>query len=381
MLSLSLILSAILLVIVNRAVWRSDRSVFPAYLGGALIVFCPAGMMIVLPALLYQALFLMVIATAWCLLGFRPRTFLLLSCTATLVAYAIVGWSTYQKHAQLREHYAYVSMDDRLPPRKSARTSGPLPATTEKRLTRFEKLVWAEDSTDPVRLEEARSADQRVGSLKQLHEDAVNTFINQDGFGFTRMSGVSEWALKQGLRTEPPPPQPAPRSTDSWSASALLDRADAKEAEMDQKLLQMHFLGVVDFVNPNGFGFVKDRQHVSGFQSHQFSRLPDPGTAWRLKTLDLVGLVVHEEPVAYVSATLPRMDRLRKTPTRPLDAFEVAGLAALRKGQDLFVRDTANGHRRMLGAVRSGKQCLSCHGGERGELLGAFSYTLARGQP
>ncbi len=30
----------------------------------------------------------------------------------------------------------------------------------------------------------------------------------------------------------------------------------------------------------------------------------------------------------------------------------------------------------MLGAVRSAKQCVKCHGGSRGDLLGAFSYTL-----
>jgi hypothetical protein len=137
---------------------------------------------------------------------------------------------------------------------------------------------------------------------------------------------------------------------------------------------------VIDFVNPKGFGFIKDRRHVAGFQEHQFSRQPDPTQGWALRTLDLVGLVVHEGPVAYVSANLPRMDELRKAPTRPLDPFETAGLAALRRGEDLFVRDTTDGRRRVLGAIRSGKQCLSCHGGERGELLGAFSYTLAGGR-
>ena len=30
----------------------------------------------------------------------------------------------------------------------------------------------------------------------------------------------------------------------------------------------------------------------------------------------------------------------------------------------------------MLGAIRSAKQCVQCHGGQRGDLLGAFSYTL-----
>jgi len=33
----------------------------------------------------------------------------------------------------------------------------------------------------------------------------------------------------------------------------------------------------------------------------------------------------------------------------------------------------------MLGATYGAKQCVACHGGERGDLLGVFSYTLQRG--
>jgi hypothetical protein len=134
---------------------------------------------------------------------------------------------------------------------------------------------------------------------------------------------------------------------------------------------------VVDFVNPGGFGFVKDRQHVAGFQSHQFSKVPE-AEHYQLQTLDLMGLVVHDQPVVYVSPHLPGMDELREAPTRPPDDFEVAGLAALRRGDDLYAR-TGEEHIRAVGAIRSTKQCLSCHGGQRGDLLGAFSYTFTWG--
>jgi hypothetical protein len=133
-------------------------------------------------------------------------------------------------------------------------------------------------------------------------------------------------------------------------------------------------------VYPAGFGFVKDRRHVAGFQAHQFSRVPQPVRQWQLQHLDLVGLLLHEAPVVYVSAHLPRMDELRKAPTRPLDVWEDAGLASLRGGEDLFVRETAEGLR-MLGAIRSVKQCLECHGGQPGALVGAFSYTLRPVKP
>jgi hypothetical protein len=374
MLTLSLILSAILLAIVNMTARRSAQPVATIVVEAAFFAICPVLLMLFLPALLLQALLLAWAAVAWCLLGRRPRTFLLLSSTTTLAAYAIVGGTAYLNYSRLREQFAYVSMDDRLPPRKNARASGSLPTATAGRLTRLEGIIEAQEPIGGMQ-------DIRLRALEQLHEDAVNAFINESGFGVSRMVGMSEWALKQGLREEPPLPQPAARGTDRWSASTLLERPDSKEAEPDPGLLHMHLLGVADFVNRSGFGFFKDRRHVAGFQAHQFSRLPEPGAAWRLKTLELVGLVVHEEPVAYVSANLPRMDDLRKTPTRPLDAFEAAGLAALNRGHDLFARDTADGHRRLLGAVRSGKHCLSCHGGQRGELLGAFSYTLARGRP
>ena len=47
----------------------------------------------------------------------------------------------------------------------------------------------------------------------------------------------------------------------------------------------------------------------------------------------------------------------------------------LRQGEDLF---TSGDGLRMLGAVYSLKQCVACHGGERGDLLGALSYRLER---
>jgi hypothetical protein len=86
---------------------------------------------------------------------------------------------------------------------------------------------------------------------------------------------------------------------------------------------------------------------------------------------------MHEEPVIYMSNELPNMKDVRKIPTRPLNNFEAAGLERLQKGDDLFIRE-AKEKIRMLGAVRSIEVCTKCHGGERGDLLGAFSYHLER---
>ena len=96
---------------------------------------------------------------------------------------------------------------------------------------------------------------------------------------------------------------------------------------------------------------------------------------WEIKTLDLVGLVKYDHPVVYVSEKLPDMKSLKDVPTRFLDFFELAGVEDLQKGHDLFIR-TKEETVRVLGAIRAQNECIRCHGGEQGDLLGAFSYTL-----
>ena len=130
----------------------------------------------------------------------------------------------------------------------------------------------------------------------------------------------------------------------------------------------------MDFVYPNGWGYVKDRQHVAGFRSHQFSKVPEPSGNIQVASVELIGWL-RGKPVAYVSENLPAMNELRNAPTRPLDSFEEEGLAALRSGKELFAKPSDGGER-LLGAIRATKQCIECHGGQRGDLLGAFSYQL-----
>ena len=99
---------------------------------------------------------------------------------------------------------------------------------------------------------------------------------------------------------------------------------------------------------------------------------------WEIQDLALVSLLKFDEPAVYISRHLPRMDELREAPTRRLDGFEQEALEGMRRGENLQVRSSPN-RIRMLGAIRSLRQCASCHGTERGELLGAFSYKLRRG--
>jgi hypothetical protein len=141
-------------------------------------------------------------------------------------------------------------------------------------------------------------------------------------------------------------------------------------------LRAMHLDSVINFANAGGYGLFFSRQKVAGFQSHRFNMVPH-ATEWKVRTIELVGLLMHDDPVVYVSNDLPRMEKKGKVPTRGLNVFESAGLKRLQEGDDLYVRE-AEGAIRMVGAVRSVEQCLKCHGGQRGDLLGAFSYRLQR---
>ena len=211
----------------------------------------------------------------------------------------------------------------------------------------------------------------REYQLTLLHEHAVSLFINSPGFGVLRMIRPSEHGVTANLRREPVPLQPGSRFTSVWSPGELKSVAPRDETSLSQMLDD----SIVDFANPRGFGYFKDRQHVAGFESHRFSQVPKPANRWEVRALELVGLLLHDEPEVYVSDHLPQMNKVHDVPTRPLDRFERYGLDALRRGEDLFITQEDEGIR-MLGAVRSVKQCVDCHGGNRGDLLGAFTYNL-----
>jgi hypothetical protein len=375
MLILSLILSWVLLCLVNGVVRLPRYPVLAAFI--CLLAFLIGQLSLTnflpvfLPTVVLQVFLLCGALAAWSVSQRRPRLFLQLSCLATVVAYGITGCSALyelQQNIRLREQYPLESLEGRLPTPRRPPREGTLSVAAARRLDQLEDEFHRESSFSWGR--------ERY--LRRLHEGTVALFVNSPGFGVTRMSGIDPESLARGVRTEPPVPQPE----SAVSTGGPSGNAEGNVRPSDNfLLLELHRDGLMDFLHPAGFGYLKDHRSVAGFQAHHFSRAPKPVPYYlRLQTLDLVGLVVHEAPVAYVSAHLPRMDELREAPTRPLDGFESAGLAALRGGEDLVVRE-ANAALRMLGAIRSTKQCLACHGGERGDLLGCFSYTFRRPAP
>lgn len=174
----------------------------------------------------------------------------------------------------------------------------------------------------------------------------------------------------------------------------------------------MHESSLFDFINHPGWGYVRDRDHVAGFQPHHFRRMPvlpiaesagrhagggfSPAAAierghgaetvtadqqWEIGKLQLVSLLKHAEPTVYVSDELPRMDRLTEVPVRPLDRFEPSSLVRLERGEGVVSDSDDDNRLRVLGAIRAAEKCLRCHTVDRGELLGAFSYRIDRTRP
>jgi hypothetical protein len=227
----------------------------------------------------------------------------------------------------------------------------------------------------------------RQSSLRRLHEDSVFDFIDSPGFGVSRrIEPRRQDIVLPEVEPVPQPPAEYVPPDRAPAGSAGDGPASVKATPIDKttrsQLSDLHDTGFVDFVNPGGFGYIKDREHVAGFQPHQFRAMPrfesnDRQARWQVQRLELVSLLKFDEPAVYLSDHLPRMDELREAKTRPLDDFEKRSLNALRAGKDLELEQSSN-RVRMLGSIRSLEQCTKCHHVTRGELLGAFSYVLKR---
>jgi hypothetical protein len=358
--------AAVLSAILVAAAWCAARPqphpVRWAVFGwtAALVVTLPMLLQAFATAAAVLAFFLGLALMVWPRVRHRVRSFAPFAGVAVVVTIGfacLAAWGTMSRYDRLREQYPYESMEERIP--------APPPASGG--------AGWDDGTLATLESDLDRSgAGGRAGSLRQLHEERVRLFTNSPGFGVRRLAGP-EWGLRYWPR-DGQTDQPGPHSPPG--AEPARDQTPSAADEPD--LLTLHNKGTFDFVNLKGFGFVKDRRHVAGFISHGFSDVPSPTLRWHVERLDLIGVLLHPEPVAYVSDKLPAMDELRGAPTRKLDAFEVTGLDALRTGQTLYL-SRAGDRPRMLGAVRNVRQCVGCHGGERGDLLGAFSYALGPG--
>ena len=357
MLYISLFLSAVLLLIVNRAHFKNSSPSLTAAGVGVGLGLAPMFLACFMPLVALQGILLFLGSLVGVRAKARSRYFLIYSCLVTIFIYAWAGVGVSQQLDSLRQRYPLEPLSERLPSRRSVVTTEPLAASTTTFLAGME--------------EQLPEHNWNRNALNSLHEGKVANFVSSPRFGVLRMPYLSAQRLAAGVREERSIRQPGPRDTSSLSSELL---GPPPRGFDTGPLNHLHLKGLLDFVNPQGYGWLSKRKQIAGFQPHHFSEVPNT-TTWRVQTIDLVGLVVHEHPRVYVSESLPRMSELRKAPTRTLDTFELAGLEALRAGENLFVRPTPQGLR-MLGGIRNVEKCTECHGGERGDLLGAFSYSL-----
>jgi hypothetical protein len=320
-----------------------------------------------LSCILYQdslAVFLQTVALAAILFFSRGSRSKLLFCAEAIgLSIAIYGlllfwaWLDIRKYQEWREQYAFQSLEDRLPLLPKTGKDVELSPKAKEELS---SVSWQINRVDDH---------HRSMALQNLHRKTMETFVSAPGFGVRRIIApptAKNLAVDQDIIIPLP-----------GSLGDLGGRDDDQVASSeDPELETFHRESLLDFVNPRGFGWVKSRAEVAGFQPHFFRKMPKT-ERWKVRTIELVGLAKSKEPVVYVTGNLPRMEELGKVPTRPLDSFETAGLQILKKGENLSVSQYTGGLR-MLGAIRAANNCTSCHGGDEGQLLGAFSYALSQ---
>jgi hypothetical protein len=220
-----------------------------------------------------------------------------------------------------------------------------------------DKLESLRKKETPAGKEHDRPSELLRYMISQLHNDAVDHFINTRGMGFARMGPTVRLVQREWKTT-------------SWSQDEL-----AKETPLAQtKDFDLIHRGSVKLFADSNTVPPKKRVTWNADEKAKKEKL------WELKSLDLVGVALHDTPVVYMSEKIPEMKNLATKPTRSLDAFELKGLEQLSRGAAIYVRGKGE-TLRVLGPIHAAKACLKCHhDSKEGDLLGALSYTMRAGQ-
>lgn len=287
----------------------------------------------------------------------RTSRFAIILFLVGLVPYALmlnIGMGIRERSAELIEKYPAQSVEQRLEFELAHQDSSEL------------KLTAAPEAQLTYSEHKATKHNWRVASLRRLHDETYQRFTIAAGFGPLRMAEVSDYFV----------------NTDPRSDTSVPLNLKSKEAtgSLASYLEGIHESTRFDLFDLERIGFVRSVNHVVGFEPHGPSDLTswigaDKGeeSNWQLTRLELVGLLKHDEPRVYIAETIPLMNELDSLPHRQLNEFEAQALPQLATEKDTVIEEFVGGAK-MLGAVRAGNDCLQCHNGPRGKLLGAFSY-------
>ena len=218
------------------------------------------------------------------------------------------------QYAKWKQETPFVSMEPRVPEPKP----GSIPWKSQSKNL--------QKNAQDYLYEEQREMYRRAKSIELLHTSTFSVINHVAGFRYmysTLLHPLTEDILPESVK-------PFRQELD-YGADGV-DIASDKSYIKTDDVTDMNARSTADFANPAGFGWVKSRTEVAGFRPHRFSKWPDAPKRWDVKRIDLVSLLLNEEPVVYVSNDLPRMADVGKLATRELDTFEKDGLTAIRKG-------------------------------------------------
>ncbi|MGC3971278.1 MAG: hypothetical protein QM775_29230 [Pirellulales bacterium] len=272
-------------------------------------------------------------------------------------------WADFQQRRQnearakipeWRKKYAYQSVAGRLtyeaPHRQGV--APPLSETSRKALA-------AEDDpqSDDSRFNQWANVygATRSESLRLLHEEKVDQFVERHGFGISRMPRVGPESLESGGSESVAPESYPELSAVEGSVGPValpviqIPRREGVRGTMPgddlrpefrgaanpwllpprDQALGFHAMARLNFLSPARFGHVKNVDKVAGFEPHAFTHLPygptdlaqadkqqSRETMWKIGRLELVSLLKHETPRVYLSEHLPKMDELSSAKTR-----------------------------------------------------------------
>ena len=352
-LTVGIVLAVSMLVLVNWWVFKYPNATGVALILCGLLGFAPCLVLAYCIPLHLQAAALVLSLPCAYYPHRGPALYRVVSTSLTVAIWLFAFTNASRQSHQYDEwqrQTPFESLEHRLPtPVRGGNADGPL---------------WTEVDEESV-----SGSMERMWSLEEVHSNRVRLFHHAVGFGHARM--LRRKAVPEHFEPDPTPPVPQPERYEPNAVSLGDEMPDTARESFGR----LHVNGLLDFVNADGFGYVKSRAAVAGFRPHRFSKVPEPVERWTVARLELVGLLLHPTPKVYVSENLPRMEDVKRLPTREPDSFETDGVTAIRAGEDLYTRGDDR-DARMVGAIRSVDQCVKCHGGERGDLLGAFSYRL-----
>ena len=347
MLVISLALSVLLIGISVVATARAkdpNRTYWRCWIG---LVFAVIPCFLFFPVYFYHALIMGVFASVCSATHAHRSVFLTGTVAIPIAVYGLVMFPVWRQLQDAVRLYPPESLESRLAYEEQYYVSAgrPVPPSTDDE-QRWQ-AVW---HTPP-------DAQARYYVLRMLHDNSTQLFVEGAGFGVGRMRRLtpSDMHLADPIRLAEPVSLPEPAIAGQAPPITTEDGVLAEQpVNGDKDLSTLLQQSREDFLNPLGFGYVRNRGDAMGFLSHRFTKAPiytiPAAGSWRIDTLDLISMLKHKEPVAYVSKNLPRMDELRDAPTRPLDEFERERLSKLQAGEEI---SAAQGPRRLrvLGAL------------------------------